>query len=259
MLEKKIQIAAHRPSPWIIRPRPVASPRLRLFCFAHAGGGASLFRNWPSGLSDKVEVCAVQPPGREERLDDCPYARFDALVQTTADQIKPWLDVPYAFFGQELGALIAFEMVRHFCRLKLPAPVRLIVAGCAAPHLPNASPPIHKLSDNALLDRLAGGLAAVPDAVRRRPDLLARLLPGLRADFTMLETYTYRPEVRLPCPITAFGGAADPTVPADALAAWAEHTSTFSQQMLPGDQLFLITSEGEVVSCLANLLSPDYL
>ncbi|MDM8008106.1 MAG: thioesterase domain-containing protein [Phycisphaerae bacterium] len=126
-------------------------------------------------------------------------------------------------------------------------------------HLPNASPPIHKLSDNALLDRLAGGLAAVPDAVRHRPDLLARLLPGLRADFTMLETYTYRPEVRLPCPITAFGGAADSTVTADALAAWAEHTSTFSQQMLPGDQFFLITSEGEVVSCLANLLSPDYL
>ena len=138
MSQKRIQITAHRPSPWILRPRPAASPRLRLFCFAHAGGGASLFRNWPCGLSDKVEVCAVQPPGREERLDDCPYARFDALVQTTADQIKPWLDVSYALFGYELGALTAFELTRHFRRRELPAPVRLIVAGCTAPHLPRS-------------------------------------------------------------------------------------------------------------------------
>ncbi|HPD28810.1 MAG TPA: thioesterase domain-containing protein [Phycisphaerae bacterium] len=259
MSQKRIQIAAHKPSPWILRPRPVVSPRLRLFCFAHAGGGASLFRNWPCGLSDKVEVCAVQSPGREERLDDCPYARFDALEQTTADQIKPWLDVPFALFGHELGALVAFELVRRLRRTGLPAPVRLIVAGCAAPHLPRSRPPIHRLSDDEFLDGLAGGLAAVPDAVRRRPDLVARILPGLRADFTMLETYTYRPEHRLDCPITALGGSADPTMPTDALAAWAEHTSTFSQQMIQGDQFFLFTGETEVLSCLANLLSPDYL
>lgn len=259
MSQGEIRTAAHKPSPWIVRPRPIAAPRLRLFCFAHAGGGASLFQTWPSGLSDKVDVCAVQPPGREERLDDCPYARFDAVVQATADHLRPWLDVPFALFGHELGALVAFELVRRLRRTGLPAPVRLIVAGCAAPHLPNSSSPIHKLSDNAFLDRLAGGLTAVPDAVRRRPDLLARILPGLRADFTMLETYTYRPENRLDCPMTALGGTADPTMPADALAAWAEHTSTFSQQMIPGDQFFLFTGETEVLSCLTNLLSPDYL
>jgi len=209
-------------------------------------------------LSDKVDVCAIQPPGREERLDDCPYARFDALVQATTDHMKPWLDVPFALFGHELGALVAFELVRRLRRTGLPAPVRLIVAGCAAPHLPNSRSPIHKLSDNAFLDRLAGGLAAVPDAVQHRPDLLARILPGLRADFTMLETYTYRPENRLDCPITALGGTADPTMPADALAAWAEHTSTFSLQMFPGDQFFLTTAEDRVLAAIDHQLKPDY-
>lgn len=245
-------------TPWIVRPRPAKSPRLRLFCFPHAGGAASMYRNWPNGLSDKLEVCAIQPPGREDRLTDCPFARIDALVQAVAEQLRAWLSVPYALFGHELGALTAFELARRFRRVGLSGPVRLIVAGCPAPHLPGPAPPIHKLPDNQFLDRLTGSLATVPDVVRRRPDLLARILPGLRADFAMLETYAHSPEDRLECPITALGGAADPTVPPDALSAWAEHTSTFSQQMFTGDQFFLATAEERVLAAIEHQLKPDF-
>ncbi len=256
--ERNARIPSQPINPWIVRPRPVNSPRLRLFCFPHAGGEASAYRNWATGVSDKVEVCAIQPPGREDRLDDCPYARLDVLVQTLTEQLRPWLKAPFALFGQELGALAAFELARRLRQLALPEPLRLIVAGCAAPHLPRSAPPIHKLPDNEFLDRLATGLAAVPDAVRRRPDLLARILPGLRADFAMLEAYVYRPQDRLECPITALGGADDPTTSADSLAAWSEHTSTFSQQMLPGDQFFLSTAEDRVLTAIDHQLKPDY-
>jgi medium-chain acyl-[acyl-carrier-protein] hydrolase len=245
-------------NPWIVRPRPVNSPRLRLFCFPHAGGGASNYRNWAAGLSDKLEVCAVQPPGREERVDDCPHARLDTLVQTIADQLRPWRSAPFVLYGDEMGALAAFELARRFRRDGGPVPVRLIVAECPAPHLPPPQEPIHNLSDNEFLDQLAGTRAAIPDAVRRNSAMLARLLPGLRADFSMLETYRYRPEQRLDCPITALGGTEDPTIAAESLAAWSEHTSTFSLQMFPGDRYFLHTAEGEILAGLASLLLPDY-
>jgi medium-chain acyl-[acyl-carrier-protein] hydrolase len=245
-------------SEWIVRPLPVANPRLRLFCFPHAGRGASMFRNWPTGLSDKIEVCAIQPPGREDRLDDCPYARIDTMVQTATDQLRPWLKVPFALFGHELGAIIAFEVARRLQKVSAPAPVRLIVAGRPAPHLPTTQAAIHHLSDNEFLDRLTEGLAAIPDSVRRNRDLLARILPGLRADFTMLETYAYRSADRLTCPITALAGAQDPTVTAESLAAWTEHTSTFSQQVFPGDQHFLHLARSEVLAGLSSLLLPDY-
>lgn len=244
-------------NPWIVRARPVNSPRLRLFCFPHAGGGASSYRNWAAGLPDKLEVCAIQLPGREERLDDCPYARLDTLLQTLVGQLRPWLNVPYALFGHELGALAAFELARRLCHGG-PAPSRLIVAGWPAPHLALPRELLHNLSDSDFLDRLARTCAAVPDAVRRDRAMLARILPGLRADFTMLEAYQYRPAERLDCPITALGGASDPTLSRDALAAWGEHTSTFSLQVFPGDRYFLHTAEGEVLAGLASLLLPDY-
>ena len=52
--------------PWIVTCR--RGDGLRLICFPYAGGGPSLFRGWPLELSQQVEVCAVQLPGREARM-----------------------------------------------------------------------------------------------------------------------------------------------------------------------------------------------
>src|SRR5919197_4113314 len=65
---------------WLIRPQPRSSARLRLFCLAYAGGGASLFRSWPNGLPADVEVCGVQLPGRETRLFERPFMAMGPLV-----------------------------------------------------------------------------------------------------------------------------------------------------------------------------------
>ena len=41
---------------WISRPRPNPRARLRLFCIAHAGGGASAFRGWADALPPEVST-----------------------------------------------------------------------------------------------------------------------------------------------------------------------------------------------------------
>src|SRR5262245_53852972 len=98
------------PSAWFVRkPRPKA--RLRLFCFPYAGGGASLYRAWPDALPH-LDICAVQPPGREARLREAPFTALPALADELAEAVRPLLDLPYAFFGYSLGGLASFEVAR---------------------------------------------------------------------------------------------------------------------------------------------------
>lgn len=61
---------------WVKRSKPNPQARLGLFCFPHAGVGASIFRDWANHLPGEVEVCAVQLPGREDRLVETPFARL---------------------------------------------------------------------------------------------------------------------------------------------------------------------------------------
>src|SRR5215831_8449120 len=74
-------------NPWIAFRRRSSSARVRLFCFPYAGAGASVFRPWGDFLPQEFELCAVQLPGREERLQEEPFANFDLLVETVASQL----------------------------------------------------------------------------------------------------------------------------------------------------------------------------
>lgn len=77
------------------------------------------------------------------------------------------------------------------------------------------------------------------------------MLPTLRADFKLCETYEYGAEAALDCPILAFGGLRDRRVREPDLAAWAAQTSgAFSLRMFPGGHLFLNECEAEVVHAI---------
>jgi medium-chain acyl-[acyl-carrier-protein] hydrolase len=66
------------------------------------------------------------------------------------------------------------------------------------------------------------------------------MLPLLRADFALYETYVYSIEPPLNCPISAFGGLRDHRVNDGELQAWRAQTNvSFSLQMFPGDHFFL--------------------
>ena len=98
---------------WVTCPKPRAQARLRLFCFPYAGGGTSIFRTWLDDLPPSIQICSVQLPGRESRLREPCFTRLEPLVQALVQAFPPYLDMPYAFFGHSLGALIGFELARE--------------------------------------------------------------------------------------------------------------------------------------------------
>ena len=224
---------------WIKRLRQDPQTRFRLFCFPYAGGGASIFRTWPQRLPRDIEVCAIQLPGREERLAEPLFDRLASLIDVLVNVLHPYMDLPFAFFGHSLGSVVAFELTRRLRRQKASCPLQLFVSGSRAPQILDPDPPLHQLPDAEFIEELRR-FNGTPLAVLDNPELMELLLPLLRSDMRLLETYGYDHEAPLDCPISAFGGLADKEVSRDELAAWRDQTrSRFRMQIFPGDHFFL--------------------
>jgi medium-chain acyl-[acyl-carrier-protein] hydrolase len=197
----------------------------RLFVFPHAGAGASAYR-LAAHLPDTVEVCTVQLPGRENRFAEPALTSLDDAVAALAPLIADYTDLPYAFFGHSMGSLIAFETARQLRTRGIRLPDRLFLSGMRAPGLPDRDPRHTLLDDKLLATAEFDGVDA---------EVRELLLPVLRADLTLCETYTPRAEAPLPCPLTVLAGSDDDSVDEAELAGWCAHTSAeFHLQLFPG-------------------------
>lgn len=237
---------------WLFCHQPRATARLRLFCFPYAGGGASLYRTWAKRLAPSIEVCPVQLPGRENKLGEQPFTRLQPLVEAIAGALSPLLDTPFAFFGHSMGAIISFELARQLRRNRGLEPTHLFVSGHRAPHLPSDEPPTFELPEPELVEELRR-LNGTPQAALEHPELLELVLPVLRADMAVCQTYEYVDEPALKCPITAIGGLEDVDVSRERLAAWRQHTrAAFKLRMLPGDHFFLHSKQFDLLRIISR-------
>lgn len=224
---------------WVIVPRPNPDPRVRLFCFPYAGGSATVFRTWSDVLPPDIEVQAVQLPGREWRIKEEPFRSVFPLAQELATVLKDRFDVPFAFFGHSLGALISFELARELRRRGESLPERLFLSAHRAPHVPKDLPNIHAGPDEEFFEGLRR-LAGTPSELLENEDLMELVLPTLRADFAMAETYVCPPEPPLACPMSVFGGLSDEWTERHKLEPWAEYTTgEFKLRMVPGGHFFV--------------------
>jgi medium-chain acyl-[acyl-carrier-protein] hydrolase len=240
---------------WLNFPKPNPKASLRLLCLPYAGGSAMLFRTWPNLLPPDIEICAIELPGRGVRIREPPFTRMDPLVAGLAEAVKSILDKPFAIFGYSLGAMIGFELARYLRQTANNKPVHLFVAGRQAPQIPPARPPRYNLPDAEFIEEL-GRLNGTPKEIFEHPELTQLMLPMLRADFELVETYSYRSGPPLDVPISAYGGLEDPETPRNELEAWREQTTaSFRLQMFPGDHFFLNTSPSVVIQSLARELA----
>ena len=229
-------------SPWFSIPSPNPAARLRLVCFPYAGAGASAYFAWSRALRGRpVEVRAVQAPGRENRLREAPFTELRPLVDALASACAGLADRPFAFFGHSMGSLVAFEVTRALRDRGGPMPVHLFVSGATAPDVPRTREPLSPLSDgDEFVAAVATRYGGLPKAVRDNRELLEVILPVLRADMRITESYVHAPAAPLPIGITAYTGTEDPTATPELLAGWREQsTAGFASRVFPGDHFFL--------------------
>ncbi|AFZ28181.1 putative thioesterase involved in non-ribosomal peptide biosynthesis [Cylindrospermum stagnale PCC 7417] len=246
------------PNLWIKCPQSNPQANLRLFCLPYAGGGTSIFRRWPQELPSNVELCAIDLPGRENRIGEKPISNLEILTEKLVEVLLQHLDKPFALFGHSMGALIVYELARKL-QQKNVNPVYLFVSGRPAPNVLELYPPLHLLPDAEFIEKLTNIYSAIPDAVLKDKELMELFLPVLRADLTLVETYIHSQVEPLDCPIVALGGLEDNEASHDYLVTWREYTrSSFSVEMFPGGHFYLNENRQPLLQLISQTLK-DYL
>lgn len=241
-------------SPWFAYANPRPTAQLRLFCLPFAGGSAVIFRNWANALPGFVEVCPIQLPGRGARLREQPFTSMQSLIDAIEPSISANLDKPFAFFGHSMGATISFELIHKLRSERGLEPAHFFVSGRHAPQIPEPDPITFNLPRVEFIQEIRR-LEGTPQEILENPELLELLLPVLRADFELIQTYEYVDRPRLKCPITVLGGIADKDVSREHLEAWREQSSgPFRICLFSGNHFFLQTEEKLVLQTITEQL-----
>jgi medium-chain acyl-[acyl-carrier-protein] hydrolase len=242
------------PDRWLPLRSPRAGARLRLFCFPYAGRGASVYRGWEQRLPLGIELCAVQLPGREGRLAERRPASMEALASATARALEPYLDLPYAVFGHSFGAAVAFEVVRKLHQSGGLSTRHVFVSGRGGPHQRPWAADLHALPDDELIERVQE-LQGIPGEVLARPEVMTVLMPLLRDDLRLAETYRAPDGPPLRCPVTAFAGVHDPLTPEAALETWRSTTlGPFTKRLFPGGHFYLHDEADGLIEAITTTL-----
>ncbi len=215
---------------------------IRLFCVPHAGNGPAVFRGWAETLAPEIETIVVALPGRESRFHEAPYQQMKPLVNDLADAVLDCLadDQLFAFFGNSMGSVIAFETLHEIRRRTGREALHLFVSACGAPHCQSILPPMAHLEDEELIREVDVRYGGIPAAVLADKEFLALALPTLRADICVIEGYRQDAPQPLKCPITAFAGRKDATVPSGQVEEWRAQTAgEFHAYFLEEGHLYL--------------------
>jgi medium-chain acyl-[acyl-carrier-protein] hydrolase len=130
------------------------------------------------------------------------------------------------------------------------SPVHLFVSASQSPESVNRQRRLHELPRAALVGELRR-FAGTPTELLESDEFIELMLPTLRADLAIVETYVYENDDELDCPISVFGGVADRTVRPEQLLGWRVHTSgVFALRTYPGGHFFLHEAQAAVLAAV---------
>ncbi|MFK4763251.1 thioesterase II family protein [Desulfobaculum sp. SPO524] len=224
-----------------------------LFCFAHAGGSADIYRQWHSPLAGCVTIYPMELPGRGRRMAEAYCSSVAFAAKMAAQGIAACMPAgEYYIFGHSLGSIVALETVRQLERQGERPPSTLFVSGRYPPHIQQDFKQMHQASTECLLDELRR-LGGTPEEVLQNKDFLNELLPVVRDDFRLVETHVSAAGPPVTCPICVYCGDSDQDSPCHLLGRWEELTTgACSVKLFPGGHFYLYEAENNVPGVLAQ-------
>eukprot|EP01135_Chromosphaera_perkinsii_P002594 Nk52_evm110s224 gene=Nk52_evmTU110s224 len=245
-------------SPWLICEQVRPDAHVRLFCFPWAGGAASSFTGWSQVLSSDVEVLCVQLPGRGSRIKEELISDMNELSNQLCQMLLPYMDKPFYVFGHSAGALIGFDFVKELTMRGLPTPVRLMVSGCSPPHLQSEKLPDGWLTDDSIMVSLLREWGGTPESILKDPNALEMVLPLLRADLQLINSYFHEMPEGAKCPVNVplavYGGKEDENAEPETLKLWSQLSSCESDiHVYEGGHFYFLDLPDMKVELLADI------
>lgn len=243
---------------WFHRYDAPADPGLRLVCFPHAGGSPSYYRSWQRRLPTGVELLAVCYPGRQERIGEPAIIAMSELADRLTRALLPQLDRPFAFFGHSMGSAVAYECALRLAREHGLRPTRFFASGRGAPHRVEPSAVPLADADARTLVGAVGRLGSSSVRLLSEEALRDLLLPPLRADFRLIESYRPGGTERIGCPVVVYSGDQDHGCTPELVRAWAELTTARAQfRTFAGGHFYLEQAEDALLRHLGSHLADD--
>lgn len=238
---------------WVQRFHPSPEGKVRLICFPYAGGSATYYFPLSKSLAPKLEVHAVQYPGRQERRRERCIDSIKDLAAQIAEALYGSTDRPFALFGHSMGAIVAFETARHLQAAGRENPVKLFVSGRRAPSCRRLEN-IHRLDDNEIIAELLR-IGITSPTLLEDEEIRAAILSAVRADYRAIETYEPESSPTLECATMVMFGDSDPQTSFAEALAWRNHCSgAFDIKVFPGDHFYLDSCQVEVADTIYNAL-----
>lgn len=226
-----------------------------LFCLPCAGGGANIYSTWSTALALTARVRPVSLPGREKLIGESPLRDCSSLIARLLPDITPQLDRPYAIFGHSMGALVGFELACALREAGYPEPTCLLLSGYPAATFIRPQTKIHEAPEDVVIEAIRG-FGGVPDELLNSDQYRDFMLPLMRADLAVIETYHYTPRPPLTCPVVVVGGEQDQVCLPEQLDGWRAHTTgRYSRRLFPGGHFHMFEQRERFVDFLRQTLA----
>ncbi len=236
-----------------IIPKPNPNAKVRLFCFPYAGGSPAIFTPWSDKASEYVELVFVQLPGRGARLIEPAIDNMPDIIAELMCHSDYITSKPFAFFGHSLGSRISYELAFQLLDVGLPTPQKIFASASRAPHCISTKPHLHGLPHDEFIAELRD-LNGTPKEVLENKELMELLLPLLRADFKIADTYVAA-QCALPIPIHVFHGV-DDEILNEHVTAWQELTTQpYQLTEFSGGHFFIHQYADEMISIINQQLA----
>jgi len=263
---------------------PTPTQKFRLFTFSYLGGDHTTYDGWSNGFQNSnsiVEIVKICLPGRNHRLNEEPLTDWSKLLQELTNELLPLFkeqdEVPFAFYGHSLGALVAYELSLYLQVNYGISPVHLFVASFGSPDKPNKLLLSLKHWSEKVIEEVTGEslilglnqLNVLPEtfAQLKHLDIVKKTIPAIRGDLLLLKHFDNFNSLKgntssklKNVPITCFGGKEDSIMTSEDFNSWQLNTDKELKLFLvPGGHLFVDNySQQFLLPTLKNQLT-DYL